>query len=203
MDIQLLLKNLKKRGFEAEFFKDQNSIIQAVKKLKKDHFTVGFGGSATLRQLGIPQYLKEQGVPTFDHWEEGLSREQLRQIRLAQGRCSLFMTSVNACTQGGRLVLVDGVGNRVSASIFGPDSVVFVFGTNKITENLHKAVERIKNIAGPMRAKSLNVDTPCVKTGVCEDCRSQNRICRARLVLEYSPMAIKSKVWIVDGEYGY
>jgi len=203
MDIQRLLKNLKGRGFQAEYFNNENSLLDAVKKIGKESFSVGFGGSGTLRQLGIPGYLKGEGVPCFDHWEKNLSDLQVKQTRLAQGRCGLFMTSVNACVMDGRLILVDGVGNRVSASVFGPDKVVFILGTNKIVENIHKGMERIKTIAAPKRAKSLNVDTPCVVTGVCEDCRSTERICRAKLIIEGPSMGQKSQVWIIEGQYGF
>lgn len=203
VEVQQTIKYLKKRGFEAEFFKEPNLLLQKLTSIVSQKTLVGFGGSFTLRELGIPQKLKEMGVRTLDHWEEGLSQEQVIQFRLDQGRSDLFITSVNACTQDGRLVLVDGVGNRVSASVFGPKRVVHILGVNKIVEDIHKAFERVRTIAAPKRAQSLGIKVPCVKKGECKDCFSPQRICRATVILDYAPAYTPSSVWIVDGAWGY
>ncbi len=204
MDITALVDHLKKRHFDAQYYQTPGEVLDALRKIVQKGWTVGFGGSGTLRELGIPAMLNQMDIATIDHWEEGIDKSEDWKRRLQMGRCDLFMTSVNACTDDGRLVLVDGIGNRVAAAIFGPTNVIHVFGTNKIVDGgIHQAVARIKKIAGPKRAKSLGVNTPCVETGECEDCRSKQRICRARLILDAAPMATPSKVWIVEGAYGY
>lgn len=203
MDVRETIKYLKKRGFEAEYFTDKDSLLHKLDSLVMPETLVGFGGSFTLRELGIPDRLKQTGIRTLDHWEEGLSKEDTVQYRLDQGRCDLFMTSVNACTEDGRLVLVDGVGNRVSAAVFGPKRVVHIFGTNKIVEDMHRAFERIRTIAAPKRAESLGIKAPCVKKGECKDCFSPQRICRATVILDYAPALTPSSVWIIDGDWGY
>ena len=203
MDKRELLENYNERGFAAKWFDSPAPLLEALQKMTDKDTTVGLGGSATLRQLGIPELLKKLGVPTLDHWDPALSKEQEWETRLAQGRCDLFITSANACTRDGRLFLVDGVGNRVAAAVFGPKAVLFVIGANKIVPGIHEAGERIRNIAGPKRAASLNLQTPCVKAGKCQDCRSPNRICRAKLILDAPPMATPTRVWFLEGDYGY
>ena len=203
MDFSKILDQLTKRGFDAAVFEGQKELKAALKNVITATMTVGFGGSLTLRQLKVPELINNLGASTLDHWKEGLSRDEDLQLRLDQGRCDLFMTSVNACTEDGRLVLVDGVGNRVAAAIFGPKEVIHLFGTNKIVPDIHAAMERIRKIAGPKRAASLNMKTPCVEKGECQDCRSPSRICRARVVIDYAPMLTPTRVWIVKGDYGF
>jgi LUD domain len=203
MDIRKILNNFEQNGFAVHSFDNREQLLDHLKASVPVSATAGFGGSSTLRELGIPETLKAMGVTTFDHWEPDLSPEDLLRYRLEQGRADWFFTSVNAATENGRLVLVDGVGNRVAAAVYGPGKVVYVFGTNKIRESVHAAFERVKTIAGPMRAKSLNMKTPCIKTGVCEDCDSPQRICRAKLIVDRAPFSTPSEVWLIDGNWGY
>ena len=203
METQGLIDSLHERGFEAQIFSSAQAIRDRLKSLVSPETVVGFGGSKTLRELEIPAFLESQSVPILDHWKDGLAPEQDMALRLDMGRCDLFMTSVNACTQNGRLVLVDGVGNRVAAAVFGPKAVIHVFGTNKIVKDMHAAYERIRTIAAPKRAASLGCQTPCVETGECQDCRSPMRICRATVVLDYAPFFTPTRVWIIEGAYGF
>lgn len=41
--------------------------------------------------------------------------------------------------------------------IFGPKQVIVVAGKNKIVKDLEEAENRVKNIAGPLDAKRLNL----------------------------------------------
>lgn len=90
----------------------------------------------------------------------------------------VFMTSVNAITEDGILVNMDGTGNRVAGSLFGHKKVYFILGTNKITKNLDAAVDRVRNIVAPKNAMRRGYNTPCAITGDrCYDCKSPARIC--------------------------
>ena len=66
----------------------------------------------------------------------------------------------------GRLVNMDGSGNRVAAMIFGPGKVIVVAGTNKIVKDLAAAEERIQMKAAPINNKRLGTPNPCSRTGV-------------------------------------
>jgi hypothetical protein len=89
-----------------------------------------------------------------------------------------YLTSVNAASETGELVNIDGTGNRIAASLFGHEKVCFVFGVNKIEPTLEKAIWRARNIAAPKNAKRFGLKTPCaVKGDCCYDCSSPDRIC--------------------------
>jgi hypothetical protein len=88
-----------------------------------------------------------------------------------------MIASTNAITLDGKLVNLDGMGNRVAAMAFGPRKVILVVGMNKVAPDLDSAVARVKHYAAPVNAIRFGVSTPCVETGLCTDCRSAQRIC--------------------------
>ena len=109
------------------------------------------------------------------------------EIRKSQMTSDLFLSSVNAVTLNGELVNIDGIGNRVNSTVFGPGKVILVAGYNKIVDDVQEGIKRIKNVAAPLNARRLNIDVPCAKLGKCVDCNSPNRICRVIVIHERKP----------------
>ncbi|MCG6878260.1 MAG: lactate utilization protein [Deltaproteobacteria bacterium] len=197
------VKNLKKHGFDAHFAATVEDAKGLIMNMVKEFETFGFGGSDTTRALGITESLKQQGKTIHDHWQTGLSREEDLEIRLAQGRCDCFFCSANAISATGEIVNVDGVGNRTNAMSFGTKKVVVAAGMNKVTHDLQSALARVSEVAAPMRAKSLNMDTPCAETGVCSDCNAPQRICRITTILHRKPMMTDISVVLIGEAMGF
>lgn len=197
------IENLKKHGFDAHYFKDTNEARAFVLELIKPFNSVGVGGSNTVRALGLVEELVKIGKEVYDHWRSGLSKEEELNIRLMQGRSDCFLTSANAISETGEVVNVDGIGNRIAAMAFGPKRVIVITGMNKVRPDLASALKRVKEVAGPMRAKSLNVKTPCVETGVCMDCNSPQRICRITTILHRKPGLTDVTVVLIGEELGF
>ncbi len=196
-------KNLKKRQFDAHFADTTEAARELILKMAEGFESFGFGGSATVRELGIVEALRDAGKTVRDHWQTGLSREEDMEIRLAQGRCDMFLCSANAIAITGHIVNVDGIGNRTSAMAFGPKKVVIVAGTNKLASDLESALKRVREVAAPLRAKSLGMDTPCAATGFCSDCLSPQRICRITTVLHFKPMLTEVSVVLINRNLGF
>ncbi len=203
MDVKRCIENLRKNGFDAHLLEDIDDAKGMILRMCSPYQTFGIGGSDTIRSMNIVSELKRLGKTVYDHWIDGISKEEDLRIRLAQGRCDCFMCSANAITEEGEIVNVDGIGNRVSAICFGPKKVIIVSGINKIVPDLNSAIKRIKEIAAPLRAKSLGLNTPCVKTGKCSNCDSPQRICRITTILHKRPMLTDISVIIVNKEMGY
>lgn len=197
------VKALKDHGFDAHLVSTVEEARDLILNMVSGYETFGFGGSHTTRSLGVMEILKAEGKTVFDHWEGGLSGEKNRQVRLAQGRSDCFICSANAVSATGEIVNVDGVGNRTAAMTFGPKKVILVAGMNKVRPDLPAALERIKEVAGPMRAKSLNLETPCAKTGVCSDCNAPQRICEVTTILHRKPWMTDISVILVNESLGY
>ena len=197
------VQNLKTHGFDAHFAPD----ISGARSLILDKIgglsTFGVGGSDTVRRLGVIEALRESGKTVYDHWQEELPPDRDLAIRKQQLTADCFLCSANAVTAEGEIINVDGVGNRTSAMCFGPASVLIVAGVNKIVMDLETGLRRIREVAAPMRAKSLNMNTPCAETGFCSDCNSPQRICRITAILHRKPMKTDVSVVIVGQSLGF
>ena len=117
-----------------------------------------------------------------------------------------YVSSANALGAGGEIVNIDGRGNRVASTFFGPNrkAVFIVCGENKLAENLEKARWRAKNIAAPLNAKRLGRKTPCAAKGdKCYNCASPERICCATTIMTNPTFCSPCYVIIISGSYGY
>jgi len=197
------MENLKKHGFDAHLVASANEAKGLILAMAEKFHTVGFGGSDTTRALGLVEILKEKGKEVYDHWVQGLTKEQDLELRLKQGRADCFLCSANAISATGEIVNVDGIGNRTNAMSFGPKRVIIVAGINKVRPDLNSALARVKEVAAPMRAKSLGMKTPCAETGFCADCNSPQRICRITTILHRKPMLTDVSVILINEELGF
>ena len=176
------------RGFEAEFAKSGAEAAELVMKEAEGVESVGWGGSETLREIGVRDAISS------GRWE----------VRDHRTDADLFLLSANALTADGRIVNIDGRGNRIAASICGPRRVVYVVGRNKIVEGgIDEAIERIKRCACPPNTRRLGKKTPCAATGVCADCDSPDRICKVTAIFDRPPTGTPTKVIVVDEDLGY
>jgi len=197
------VENLNKHGFKALFFSNCTEARAYVLKTISSYESFGFGGSDTTRKLDIIDTLKKDKKLVYDHWESDLSPETSLKVRRNQSVCDCFFCSANAISLTGEIVNVDGVGNRTNAMSFGPGKVMIIAGVNKLTMDLQTALQRVRDIAGPMRAKSLGMQTPCAETGICSDCNSPQRICRITTILHRKPMLTDITVIIINEALGF
>jgi len=200
------LRALRKNGFEALCVSVKEEAVSRILELVPGDALVGLGGSVTLREMGLPEVLRNRGNEVADHWEareRGASAEEVLDIRRTQLNSDVFITSTNAVTEAGELVNIDGGGQRVAAMIFGPRKVIVVAGANKIARDLEEGLHRARNVAAPMNAKRLNRGTPCAATGTCSDCDSEERICNATTIIHRRPRNTETTVILVGEKLGY
>ena len=127
-----------------------------------------------------------------------------KEIRDHQTEMDLFLLSANAMTEDGVIVNIDGRGNRVAASIYGPKRVVYVVGRNKIVAGgVLEAIARAKRMASPPNCVRLGKKTPCAEKGLCADCDSPDRICRVTAIFDRCPSRTSTLVVVVDEDLGY
>jgi L-lactate utilization protein LutB len=194
---------LAKNNFKASYVKTRKEAIDKALELIPADASVGIAGSVTSVELGLPALLEGRGNTLYNHGKPGLSPEESLAIRRKQLTSDVFLTSTNAITLDGKLVNVDGSGNRVAAMIFGPKKVVVIAGVNKIVRDVAEAERRIELYAAPMNNKRLNKPHPCTTTGVCMDCQSPGRICNVTTILRKAMPATEQHVIIVGEELGF
>jgi len=201
MDSKLLLakNSLIENGFKVKIFSNRQEVKEALLNEVSLEESIAFGGSVTLNELGLYEEFKDRGNKIYWHWKADDKRAALE----SAVNTDVYMTSTNALTLDGKLVNMDGTGNRVSSMIFGHKRVYVIAGRNKICKDYNEARERIRNIAAPLNAKRLNTNTPCRFTGKCNDCDSPDRMCKAEIVLHKNPTGTEIIIYIVDEDLGY
>ena len=197
------VKALKKNGFDAEYVETAAQAAEKVASFLKSGASVGFGGSMSVRSLGIQDKAAAASCELLDHNAPGLDPAEKGKILRRQLTCELFVSSSNAVTMDGQIVNVDGTGNRVAALSFGPAKTVVVVGVNKLVRDMDEAFNRIELYASPMNNKRLDRPNPCVKTGECMDCDGDTRICRVYQVLRKRPLGTDFTVIVVGEALGY
>jgi hypothetical protein len=126
-------------------------------------------------------------------------------MRVRAFSADLYFSSANAVTADGRIVCIDGSGNRVGSILYGPRQVILLVGTNKIVASLDEAMSRVRNIAAPLNAIRLGKDTPCARTGFCDEpaCGMPGRICCQVMVVEMNRTAGRLHVVFVGEDLGF
>lgn len=199
MDLTAIASALEKNGFQARVFRDRNEAADAVMAYIGNR-SVGIGGSWTIQELGLYERLKAQGSEVSWHWRD-LDREAARRRASA---ASVYLASSNAVTRDGKLVNIDGTGNRVAAMCWGPEDVILIVGRNKIADDAADGMRRVREEACGKNARRLGLKTPCAVLDRCTDCDSPDRMCRIAVTLERAPGGIRSlQVWLVDEELGF
>ena len=194
---------LKKNGFSAVYFQSGEEASEFIMNNVKMGDKVGFGGSMTVKKLGIQEKVKSMGGIVLDHGDSTLSPEEKMETMRGELLSDVFLCSSNAVTLEGELVNIDGVGNRVAAMSFGPKKVIVVVGVNKICKNETAAFERLEQIAAPKNCVRLNMPNPCTKTGVCMDCSADTRACRIYSVIKRKPMRTDITVVVIGEDLGF
>lgn len=163
--------------------------------------SVGIGGSMTLKEMGMYEALKERGNEVIWHWYPG-DEDKATVLRKAV-TTDVYMSGINGITQDGRIVNVDGVGNRLAGILFGHDRLFLVAGTNKVSKNMDECMTRIHNESCALNARRLGRKTPCAATGKCMSCSSPDRMCNATLVLERQHAGIPTTVVLINEKLGF
>ncbi len=194
---------LEKNGFLIEIFETKEECLKsAVAQIDKNAI-IGFGGSTTVKEIGLFDYLVQNDYNLINPYKHGLSREEVFDLRKKALTADLFITGTNAITVEGELVNVDGYGNRVAAITFGPKKVYIFVGINKIVLNREQAIDRIFDYAAPINAKRLNKNVPCVESGFCEDCDSPERICNHLVITMKQRFPDRIKIFLINEKLGF
>lgn len=150
--------NLEKNGFEVLVVENGWQAFDLAKAYLKEGMSVGLGGSTTVAEIGLLNYLetKPLGITLFNQYEKGISMEENTRRRREGMLADLYITGCNAITEAGELVNADGSGNRVAAQIFGPKKLLLIAGTNKLVPTLEAGFERIRTVAAQKNIDRMN-----------------------------------------------
>jgi len=199
--VERTIQALKKNNFEAFFVPDSKAAFEEVMKQIPDGATVGVGGSVTLTETGLLDALGKRKI-SFISPGQAKNIDERSELTRKSFSSDIFLSSVNAVTEDGKLFNVDATGNRVGAMFIGPQKTIVVAGVNKIVKNIESAERRLREWTAPQNAKRLGKKTPCVETGLCADCSSPDRICNIYVTLAKRPTRTEVVVILVGEKLG-
>jgi L-lactate utilization protein LutB len=199
---QTIIKNLKRRHMEGFYCATADEAVKKVSELIDDGNSVTWGGTMTVRDMGIPDFLRNRG--TLEVLDRDLveTPEEKQAMYLRAFSTDVYLTSANAISEDGVIVNIDGNGNRVAAITWGPKKVIFVIGLNKVAQNVEAALARARSTASPINATRFDIKTPCQTDGVCHNCNSPESICNYVHFLRNSPKG-RHVVVLVGEPLGY
>ena len=199
---QTIIKNLQRRHIQGFYCPTAEEAVKKVSELIADGESVTWGGTMTVRDLGIPAALKSRG--TLEVLDRDLveSPEEKQAMYLRAFSTDVYLSSANAISEDGVIVNIDGNGNRVAAMTWGPKRVIFVIGLNKVAKTVEDALSRARGTASPINAARFDIKTPCQVDGICHNCNSADSICNYVHFLRNSPRG-RHTVVLVGESLGY
>lgn len=173
---QVVIEALKKRGFDALYCEDKQSAKKAVLSMIEKGSSVSWGGSMSVAESGIFEELKAGDYVLYDR-DSAKDAAERTEITKQAFFADYYLSSVNAISEDGVMINIDGMCNRIAAIAFGPKKVILLVSMEKVCRDAATARIRARTVAAPENAIRLNTDTPCTKDGVCHDCLSPACIC--------------------------
>lgn len=199
-----IIEHLEKRRMEGSYAATAQAARDEILAMIPDGATVYRCGSMTTVGMGLWEKLAERpGVNILDPYQSGFSPEEAMELRRQGMLADIMIASSNAITLDGKLVNLDGSGNRIAAMTFGPKRVILAVGMNKVAPDLESAMARVKHYAAPVNVLRIGYRNPCAETGVCVDCRSPQRICNMWSIIEGHMAKGRIHVKLVGEDLGY
>lgn len=194
----ILVRNLQKRHFEAYYCETASEALDKALELIPKGASVGWGGAMSAQQIGLIDAVKTPQYRAIDR-TTAVDREQAMKDSIF---ADVFLSGANALSLDGEMVNIDGTGNRVSAIVYGPKSVLIIAGMNKVMDTLDDAITRARTVAAPMNQQRFQLDNPCTHTGTCADCTSQSCICNQILITRHCRPVGRIKFILIGEDLG-
>ena len=194
-----VIKGLESRNMTGYYAATRDEARDLALSLIPEGASVTMGGAMSVHEIGLVNALKNGNYDFIDRD----AYEDKRAAMLKAYDADVFLSGVNAMTQDGVLINIDGNANRVSAIAQGPRKVIFIAGMNKICDDVDGAMKRARNVAAPINAQRFDLSTPCAKTGSCMNCKSPDTICCQFLITRFSRHADRIHVILVNDNLGF
>lgn len=200
-------------NYRFTYLDSSSELIPYIEELVPENSLVSVGGSMTLFETGLIDHLRSGRYDFLDRYTPGIDTEEVfRKSFFAD----YYFASANALTEHGEVYMVDGHGNRIAATIYGPKNVILICGRNKIVKNLKEAIHREKTVATPKNCTRLDKKSYCRYKGECFKPEMDEEhlmcswycddsICANTVILGKQNNSMKNRIHIIliDEDLGY
>lgn len=198
----VMVKNLKSRHFDAWYCSTREEALAKALELIPKGATVGWGGCKSAEQIGLIDAVRSGDYRPIDR--DTAKNPQERSALMKQCHTAdVFIAGANGLSMDGQMVNIDGIGNRVAAIAYGPDSVIIVAGMNKVMDTLEAAWNRARNVAAPVNNQRFDNENPCKFTGQCANCKMETSICDQFLITRVCRPVGRIKFILVGEDLGF
>lgn len=196
-----VIEGLKKRNMEGYYCENSEEAAKFILEMIEPGSLVCWGGSHTIKELGVLESLKEMDVRMLEYPEQEKKTAGSPIFKEVAG-ADYFLMGTNAITITGELVNIDGASNRVSSLLHGPKHVIIAVGLNKIVKTAEDGINRIQTQACPVIADKTGRKTPCAIKGICNDCQSPDCMCCNIVITRRSRYTGRIKVILIGENLG-
>ena len=206
-ELLMVARNLKRNRFNVLLAKNGEHARRAALEFIPLHSTIGVANSVTVRQIGLLESLKQRGDTLVDPismiYDLNNEFDEKKMVGLMRKSLDtdVFVSGTNAITRDGKIVNIDGTGNRVAGIVWARGKVLLFISRNKIVDDVNQALQRIKMIV-PILAKRRQLALPCAKAGECIDCFVPQRACNITMILDKCPSRTDLTVIMIDEDLG-
>ncbi|MDL2219968.1 lactate utilization protein [Ruminococcaceae bacterium OttesenSCG-928-O06] len=197
-----ILQGLAARGMDGHYCATAEEAAGKALSLIPAGASVGWGGSQTILELGITERVHAGDYTVYDRdtAKDFMERDAIQRQAL---QADYFLMSTNAITMDGKLVNLDGMGNRLAAMIYGARNVIVVAGMNKVAPDEESAVKRVRHHAAVINNVRYKTTSPCMTDGVCHDCLSDTCLCGQLVITRLCKVKGRIKVVLFGGSAGF
>ena len=193
---------LESRNMEAYYVETKEEAVKKALELIPKGSSINMGGATSVKECGLYDAISNGEYEFYDR-DKVKTPEEKEEIARKAFSSDYFLGSVNAMSEDGVFINIDGNANRVAAYAYGPKHVLLIVGMNKVVKSEEDALHRARNEAAPINAQRFGIDTPCSKNGSCFDCKSSDCICCQVLVTRFSRIPKRFKIILVDDVLGF
>lgn len=198
------LAQLRRRQFAAYYCETAEEGKNLALSLIPEGDSVAWGGSRTAEQIGLIEAIRNAGKFTVIDRDKARNADEKAALMRQGLSADTFISGINALSSDGWIVNIDGTGNRIAATVYGPRNIIFVVGVNKLVDGgVEEAIDRARNVAAPLNAQRFDIATPCKKTGKCADCLTPCTICSQFVLTRFCKPAERIKVILIGEELGF
>jgi len=200
LKIQQLAKKLEACNFGVTCVETKEEALAYLKEVIPQGASIGVGGSATLTECGVLDWLTGNKDYNFlDRYHT----DDVKKVFHESLSADVYLMSTNAVTMEGQLYNVDGTGNRTAALIYGPEKVYVLCGVNKIVKDLDEAIKRVEMITAPANNLRLNKENACTKTGSCVHCYASTSTCNQFVITRRSGIQGRIHLILINEALGF
>ncbi len=143
-----LVAALESRNMEAYYVETKEEAVKKALELIPKGSSINMGGATSVKECGLYEALSNGDYQFYDR-DKVSTQEEKQEIALKAFTSDYFLGSVNAMSEDGVFINIDGNANRVAAYAYGPKHVLLIVGMNKVVKTEADAMSRARNEAAP------------------------------------------------------